>query len=385
MDGRRAKRIRSGVLSAVMLAVGVAFFVLAAHRPPAVTSAADAAAAPVKVTILHTNDSHGQLEGLSTGGRQIGGAGRLATAVKRVRQVRQARQAARVLLVDCGDVFSRGDELTRRTVGAANVAVMNRLRYDLWVLGNGEFYSGLDVLRRRMAEADFPVLAANVTVDGEALAKPYIIERAGPARIAFLGLCTVREESQENLGVDEADAIETARGLVPALRQQADVVVAVTHLGLPQDVRLAGAVEGIDLILGGHSHTVLQHGFRANAPTERQVLVCQAGDKYRYLGQVDLELSPKAAGGGFQVANITAKLIPLDESVQPDPATDVLLTELKRASAPPPPPSSAPASQAASQPTAQPAWSPATQSANAAKAAIGWPAAKPPALVPLAR
>ncbi len=326
MDPRTANRIRSLVLSVVVLAAGVVLFALAAYTPPGVSSAADAEVS-VRVTILHVNDTHGQLGGLTVRGRQIGGAARLATAIQKVRQ---ASSANRVLLVHCGDVLSRGDALTQRTAGAANVTVMNHLGYDLWVLGNGEFYNGLDVLRQRMTEAKFPILAANVTVDGKELARPYVVEKAGPARIAFFGLSTVREDSQEALGVDEADAIETARAVVAKLAQQADVVVAATHLGLPQDVRLAAAVEGIDLILGAHSHTVLHHGFRAKCPGGREILICQAGSQYRYLGQVDLELSVGAGGQGFRLANVTAKLIPLDETVEPDPATEALLAELDR-------------------------------------------------------
>ncbi len=368
MDPRTAKRIRSLVLSLVVLAAGVVLFALAAHTPPGVSSAADAEAS-VRVTILQVNDTHGQLGGLTVRGRRVGGAARLATAIKKVRQ---ASSANRVLLVHCGDVFSRGDALTQRTAGAANVTVMNHLGYDLWVLGNGEFYNGLDVLRQRMTEAKYPILAANVTVDGEALARPYVIEKAGPARIAFFGLSTVGEQSREALGVDEADAIETARTLVPKLIQQADVLVAATHLGLPEDVRLAAAVEGIDLILGAHSHTVLHHGFRAKGPGGREILICQAGSQYRYLGQVDLELSAGPAGQGFRLANVTAKLIPLDETVEPDPATEALLAELDRSARrlPAPPP------------TLRPAGPPATRPMMTTPAPATSPAATSPALVP---
>jgi 2',3'-cyclic-nucleotide 2'-phosphodiesterase (5'-nucleotidase family) len=212
---------------------------------------------------------------------------------------------------------------------------MNFLHFDLWVLGNGEFYGGLDVLRQRMAEAEFPVLSANVTAGGEAIARPYVIKEVGPARIALLGLSVVRDQSEEYFGIDEADAIETAQALVPRLREQADVVVAVTHLGLPQDVRLAAAVDGIDLILGAHTHTVLQHGFRAKGAGSREVLICQAGDQYRYLGRVDLTLIPAPGGQGFHVTKVTAKLIPLDENVPPDPATEALLAELAQAASQP--------------------------------------------------
>ena len=363
MDRKEAWRIRSAALSVVMLAAGAAFFVLSSRTNPAPSSAADTAPAAVRVTILHVNDTHGQLEGLTVKGRRVGGAARLATAVKKVRQ---AHPGERVLLVDCGDDFSRGDQLTQRSGGAANITVMNRLGFDVWVLGNGEFYSGLSVLRQRMAEANFPALAANVTAGGQPIAQPYVIEQVGPVRIALLGLSIVRDEGQGYFGIDEADPIATARALVAQLHQQADVVVAMTHLGLPDDVRLAAAVEGIDLILGGHTHTVLQHGFRAKGAGGREVLICQAGDQYRYLGEVDLELSAGPSGAGLQVTKVTAKLIPLDETVKPDPATEALLAKLKQTFLLPPPPP----------PTTQPATT---------APAMTWPTANPFALVPLHR
>jgi 2',3'-cyclic-nucleotide 2'-phosphodiesterase (5'-nucleotidase family) len=337
MEERKARGIRWIV--AIMLAAAVGLWVLAIHAPPVASQAAESAEGELKVTLLHVNDTHGQLLGLDIGGRNVGGAARLATAVQKVRQTSSAN---RVFLVHCGDEFSRGDALTQRSAGAANVAVMNHLGFDLWVLGNGEFYGGVELLRQRIAEIKFPTLAANVSLgEGEALTRPYVIERAGPIRLAFLGLCTVSEEGEKgekDAPVKAADPIETARDFVPQLRRQADVVVAVTHLGLSEDLRLVAAVEGIDLVLGSHSHTVLKHGFRAKGPDGRQVLICQAGDKYRYLGQVDLELTPSPSGQGWRLVSVTASLIGLDETVQPDPATTALLTQLAKGPTQPAPP-----------------------------------------------
>ncbi len=332
MEEKKAKGIHWIV--AVLLVVAVAgWSALALHAPLVTSQTVETVEGGLKVTLLHVNDTHGQLLGLDVRGRNVGGAARLATAVKKVRQTSSAN---RVFLVHCGDEFSRGDALTRRSAGAANVAVMNHLGFDLWVLGNGEFYGGVELLRQRMAEAKFPVLAANVSLgEDQDLVRPYVIERAGPVRLAFLGLCTVYGVGDKGIPVKAVDPIETAKGLVPRLRRQADVVVAVTHLGLAEDVRLVAAVEGIDLVLGGHSHTVLKHGFYAKGPQGQQVLICQAGDKYRYLGQVDLEFAPGPAGRGWRLVSATPSLIGLDEAVPPDPATTALLGQLAKASTQP--------------------------------------------------
>ena len=183
-------------------------------------------------------------------------------------------KAARVFLVHAGDEFSRGDELTRATKGAANVAIMNLLKFDLWVPGNGEFYQPLDVLEARLSEAKFPILAANVKYreGGKPVGKPYIIEKAGPVRIAFLGLGIVQPTEAPSAAdvLMAADPIETAKGLVPELRKQADVVVAVTHIGSPADRRLAAAVPGIDVILGGHTHDTFPKGVPIKGPDGRE-------------------------------------------------------------------------------------------------------------------
>jgi 2',3'-cyclic-nucleotide 2'-phosphodiesterase (5'-nucleotidase family) len=339
------QRIRYWVIVATALAAAATGWGLAVRTPSSAPVASPAPQGSLKVILLHANDSHGQLLGLDAGGKKIGGVARLATAV---RQVRQTSSAERVFLIHCGDEFSRGDALTQQSCGAANIVLMNQLGYDLWVPGNGEFYNGVDVLQHRIAEAKFPTLAANVSLEaGRSLGQPYVIEKAGPVRIAFFGLCTVRAVGDKAVAVKAADPVETARSLVPRLRQEADVVVAVTHLGLPEDLRLASTVEGIDLILGGHSHTVLKNGFRAKGPDGREVFICQAGDHYRYLGRVDMELAPRPGGEGWSVIHVTPSLISLDETVVPDPNTVILLDQLSKIKKWPPRPATQPAAEPA--------------------------------------
>jgi 2',3'-cyclic-nucleotide 2'-phosphodiesterase (5'-nucleotidase family) len=278
----------------------------------------------IKATLLHINDSHGQLAG-PPGAMRTGGIARLATVVQ---QARQAPQSGTVFLVHCGDETSRGDALTMRSGGVANMTLMNYLKFDMMTPGNGEFYLPLPALQSWMKSARFPFLAANVTTaDDKPLAESYIIRQAGPVRIAFFGLCFARDEELKADDLKLADALATARALVPRLRKQADVVVAVTHLGLLDDIVLANSVEGIDVILGGHTHTSLEHGYRAKGPGGAGVLICQAGDQYRYCGQVTLTFAP-AEGGGYRISSATPRLIPLDEKVKPDPVVAAMLARL---------------------------------------------------------
>ena len=282
----------------------------------------------VQVTLLHVNDTHGQLQPKTSPGKSTGGVARLATAVE---EVRSAGGARRVFLIHCGDEFSRGNALTRRSGGAANVTLMNHLKFDFWTPGNGEFYGDLDTLQKRFAEARFPVLAANVKLraTGRLLGREYIIDRAGAVRIAFFGLCQVKDETGAGAAVEQTDPIATARELVPRLAKQADVVVAVTHIGMLEDMQLATSVAGIDVILGAHTHTVLKNGFRTQGPDGKDVLICQAGDNYRFLGRVDLSLAPQDVG--YRVAEAKAQLIPLDASIRLDPTVTALLARLSGA------------------------------------------------------
>lgn len=288
-----------------------------------------AAAGSLHITLLHVNDAHGHLEPHSLAGLSIGGYARLATLVERVR----AEKAAATWLVHCGDEFSKGDALTRKTLGQANIAIMNPLGFDLWVPGNGDFYDGLANLRKAMGAAKFPTLAANV-VDkktGQCIAKESVVLlTAGKVRVAFFGLCTVYDGDARRDGLELRDAIQTAKDLVPKLRRQADVVVAVTHLGVDKDEKLAAAVGGIDVILGGHSHTILPEGRRVKAPDGREVLIAQAGCFLSHCGRVELEVAPKP-GGGWQVAKADAKLIGLIQTIPLDPTITALIARLHEA------------------------------------------------------
>jgi 5'-nucleotidase len=302
--------------------------------PPSTPAAPAPPAAPEKVavTLLHINDTHGHTEPYSENDRSIGGYARLATLVQDVRASRSASpasaKAARVLLIHAGDELSRGDELTRETLGAANVAIWNHLGFDIWVPGNGDYYDGLEVLQCLIRKFKGTVLAANVRIaaTGQPLAKPSVIYHVGPVRIAFFGICYLSPSEPTTDLFRVADATATARQLAAELRRQADVVVAVTHHGNIADRRMAADVGGLDLIIGAHSHSVLPKGQRLKGPGGREVLIVQAGESMAYLGRVDLAL--ERADGGWRIAAASASLIPIDDKVKADPAVTALVNKL---------------------------------------------------------
>ena len=324
------RRSLLSLLPAALLVAALAWLPAVAGEPPA----AGAAAETVDVTILHINDPHGHLEPYMEDGKSVGGYARLSTLVD---EIRKSSRAARVFLVHAGDEFSRGDDLTRATLGAANLDILNLLKFDLWVPGNGDYYDGADNLRARIRQARFPVLAANVKFkpSGDPVGKPYVIEKAGPVRMAFFGICWLKPQHDSFNSFQVADQTATARLLVPELRKQADVVVGVMHYGAPLEKRLAETVGGIDVLLGAHTHTVLPTGVRVKGLDGRETLICQGGLNMHYLGRLDLKL--KRLGAAWQIESASDVLIPIDDKVKLDPAVTARIAKLA-AEAPPLPP-----------------------------------------------
>jgi 2',3'-cyclic-nucleotide 2'-phosphodiesterase (5'-nucleotidase family) len=296
---------------------------------PASAPASTAASQTARLVVLHINDVHGQTQGTA----QRGGYARLATVVDDVRT--RHRGQASVLLLHAGDEMSRGDELTERTAGEANFAVLNHLKLDAFTPGNGDYYESPSTLAARIAQAQFPVLTANVTAaDGKCLARRYVIIDAAPLRVAVLGLCFIKDYSVSMHDVRLGDPVQCAKELVPALRKQADVVVALTHIGLDEDLVLAKQVPGIDLIVGGHSHSLLPKGRAVKNSQGEDVLVVQAGQQLGQLGQV--ELVAQRQGDSWRITSASASMLPLDDKVQQDAQVKALLARLaERASSRP--------------------------------------------------
>lgn len=223
-----------------------------------------------KLTILHTNDTHGHLlpfsypETYDKGSvlsrlparRDIGGIARRAGLANRIRK----EPGANVLLLDAGDVCD-GTPFSTEFRGEADVAAMNAAGYDAACPGNHEFNNTIAQMRKLSTMARYPTVCANVrgNLDGKLLYSPHVIKRVGPLRVGIFGLTTTDARNypaaREGLTIDPP--IPAARAMAAALRPRSDVVIALTHLGVEEDRRLAVEVDGIDAIVGGHSHTYL--------------------------------------------------------------------------------------------------------------------------------
>lgn len=246
------------------------------------------------ITILHTNDIHGHLEPWrgwdgELEGELRGGFDRLAA---RIQEARAAAAPGSVLLLDAGDTI--GDTmLAVQTEGRALIEAMNAAGYDAMVVGNHEPDFTAAKLRSRIAEARFPVLAANISLrsTGALFTRPYVLREVNGIKVGILGLAypnTPLTSAKKNVeALRFGEAVEAARKYVPRLRREgAQIVVALTHLGLSADKNLAEKVDGIDVIVGGHSHNRMKEALRVG-----RTLIVQAGAHGSDLGRLDLTIA----------------------------------------------------------------------------------------------
>ena len=247
------------------------------------------------LTLLHTNDTHSCIEPESNGGAGVVNRSVIVDAL------RDSLGGDNVLLFDCGD-FSQGSLYYNAYRGTTEVECMNAMRYDVAAIGNHEFDFGLDNLARLVALAKFPFVCANYDFTGtacEGLVKPYVvIERAG-VKVGVFGLSPdpaglVPQNCYE--GVRFSSPVDAARLAVEALEKEGcSVIVCLSHLGwkIPNeynDERLVAETEGIDVVLGGHSHDLFEQPLIYSNSAGENVLLNQAGKNGRCVGFVSVAL-----------------------------------------------------------------------------------------------
>lgn len=262
-------------------------------------------AATHNLTILHTNDHHGHFMKFNPYPvSDVGGLAAQSTLVNIVRAEVEGAGGA-VLVLSAGDL-NTGIPESDMLGAEPDIVLMNLIGYDAMTLGNHEFDKPREALMKQQEWADFPFLSANIVnkESGEPFVTPYIIKEYDGLKVAIFGLTTEESPAIVTPGhvedLEFKNAIETAQALVPQLREEADVVIALTHLGFEGgygyegynssgDVELAEAVSGIDVIVGGHSHTVLTEPKMVG-----DTMIVQAGDWSRYVGRVDLTIDSEA-------------------------------------------------------------------------------------------
>ncbi|MBL4666513.1 MAG: bifunctional metallophosphatase/5'-nucleotidase [Sneathiella sp.] len=259
-----------------------------------------------KITFLHTNDM-----GEISGKRGYGGFPELATLIAKERQ-----RSNGAITTFGGDLISPS-LMSGLSHGVEMVDMLNALKVDIAVLGNHEFDFGPGVTRERIAQSQFSWLASNVSVTGgEAKlgTKTIYIKDVGGYKIGFFGTVTPETTSLSSPGVNikfEDVVVAAKRAMTELKKQGAEVFIAITHMDLADDIRLAKEVSGLNAILGGHDH-------RTFASVENGVVILQAGSDLRYLGVLDLDVERKEKRGKKYLSIIPSWKILATSNVKPD-------------------------------------------------------------------
>jgi 2',3'-cyclic-nucleotide 2'-phosphodiesterase (5'-nucleotidase family) len=237
-------------------------------------------AEPVELRILHVNDFHGFVEPYKPLGSEelLGGIAYLAGRANELRREKPS------LLLSAGDMI-QGDNWANLFQAESVIELMNVMRFDAMVLGNHEFDFGQEILKKRVSEAGFPMLGANV--EGLAYVKPYIIKELSGIRLAIIGVVTedvpASTHPRNVTGLKFLSPVETVGKYVEELRNKVEVIIVLSHIGYPADRVLAEKVTGIDVIVGGHSHTKI-----TKPVTIGNTLIAQAWEHGKALGVLDL-------------------------------------------------------------------------------------------------
>ena len=281
----------------------------------------------VDLVVLHINDTHGKLSPYNLGGYKVGGIGRLSTLVKQIR----AENPGRVLLLHAGDIFSRGEPVVIYTGGYVNLLAFEKMGFDAITPGNGEFYFGIENLKRQTSRVSTPFVHANVTYKHHngPIFPPYLIKEIQGVKVGILGLGLIRPWHQSSQTLKLHDAVEIAVKYMPELRPKVDFLIALTHIGVKNDSLLAAAVPELDLIVGGDTHTRLNTPSRiARTKGEGSVAIVQARHYYQFLGRVDVQL--QKAAHGYRVMRLNGKLLPLDGQIARDSKIEALIDKYAR-------------------------------------------------------
>jgi len=261
------------------------------------------AAGETLITILHTNDTHSQIDPIPDSDKQWGGKGGVARRATLVKEVRS--QNPNTLMVDAGDVF-QGTPYFNFYKGEVEYKSMSLIGYDVVTLGNHDFDNGVDALAAAMKFANFEFVSTNYDVRGtplESRVKPYAVRTFGDVRVGLFGLGINPDNliTPENFkGVKYLDPVGMARGVVRLLRdrEKCQLVVGMSHLGYypnPKgnevgDTQVAAQVSGIDFIASGHTHTFMEKPYLQKNPEGKDTIIFQVGKSGIYVGRVDFKL-----------------------------------------------------------------------------------------------
>ncbi|MBA3967876.1 MAG: metallophosphatase, partial [Nitrospirales bacterium] len=274
-----------------------------------------------RLVILHSSEHHGVALPLDQAGEtRIGGLARRATIVEEVR-----REGVPVLMVDSGDILI-GTALSSWFRGEPDIRAMNLIRYDAMVAGNHDFDYGIDHLRTLVQLADFPILCTNLQSERSVLpCRRSVVTRLGNVSVGILGVVGTSNfpDTFNRDVVKELSLVDPSASLqeeVQRLRTEAhvDLVIALTHQDSDEDLKILESVEGVDVLIGGHTEGF--DGLYAPGLTQPVETVTRPGSVYvkthrqgQTIGRLDLTIEDGL------VVQARSRNIPVTVAVPVDP------------------------------------------------------------------
>lgn len=242
-----------------------------------------------KLTLLHSNDMHGDFMSERIDNVLVGGVSMLSGYIDKVR-----KEEENVVYVIAGDMF-RGSIIDSEYRGISTIEIVNMLSPDVVTLGNHEVDYGIAHLLFIEKLAKFPIINSNLYIktNHSRLFKPYLIEEVGGIKILYIGILTedvIAQTKQENLIGSIVDVYEAAKEIGRICnaynKEDIDFTVLLTHIGFEEDKKLASILDpswGVDIIIGGHSHTFLEQPEVVNG-----IIIAQAGTGADQVGRFDI-------------------------------------------------------------------------------------------------
>lgn len=271
------------------------------------------------LTLIFTNDTHNRLEPFE----HVELKQRVGGIVRRQRYFDQVRsQNPHTLVLDAGDVF-QGTPFYNFYLGEPDIKAMGQMGYHAMTVGNHDLDNGIDNLRKQTRYAPFPVLNANI-VDaktGQLAFRPFQIFEIDGLRIAVIGLMSEHAwqavASANKTGLRLVDPIKAANELVPQLRPQVDLIISLHHMGIWVDEEFPKQVPGVDVVIGGHSHTRMDQAKlipNANANGIGGTIMQHAYYMGVYVGRIDLKIDDLKHITGY-----SSQLTLLDDRFEREP------------------------------------------------------------------
>ena len=257
-----------------------------------------------QLVVLHTNDTHSTILPLNPNLADTMKAGR-GGFIRRIAMLKEERRKnPDLLLFDSGD-FCQGSPYFTLYKGDVEVGLMNMMGYDAGTIGNHEFDFGLDAMAKMFKNLNYPIVCSNYDFRGtvvEGLVKDYVILKRNGMKIGVFGLSPALSGLVSNdncVGVKYLDPVKEANRVVDILKKKkCDVIICISHLGWQDsykdgDEYLVSGTRGIDLVLGGHSHTYFETLRYVKNLDGKEIPVDQNGKHALFVGKMVLEMSKK--------------------------------------------------------------------------------------------